>query len=110
MKNKNQLTLKQILKEFDTKYVFEREFSVDYCEGLNMLKHDIKDFITQSIKDALEACRVDKSKEEIDLPYPKEEVYITDWSDYVAGGTAGYNKCTTQYDENVKSFLGEEKV
>lgn len=56
--------------------------------------HEAQDFIKKAIKDALIACRVEN--------YPEEK-------DEVLGNYGvGWSCNTTQYDENVKSYLGEK--
>lgn len=104
MKNK---TLKTILEEFDKNF-----------EKVRWESHtgtgSIKDFISSSIKDALEAVRISD-----DFPFEAKLCQNRNLMDYC--GTCeqawedcscsvrntGYKKAITQYDEKVKKFLGE---
>lgn len=93
-------TLKKISEEFDKNF-----------EKVRWESHtgtgSIKDFIKVSIKDALEAVRVENI-DQVELPNGR----IVDEAKFRLFGKhmmiKGYNQCTTQYDENVKSFLGEK--
>lgn len=83
-------TLQSIIEEY--KIIVENQYE-RYGE---LGPETIKDFLTQSIKDALEACRV-KEKGADGLEMSREYLKVMGW-----------NKATTQYDENIKSFIGEK--
>lgn len=87
-------TLKNVLKQFDKKFPHELKEDVGWKtqKGVYIDARDnIKFFITQSIKDALEACRVEDRET---LFEPHNTLLKTVW-----------NECTTQYDDNVAKFL-----
>jgi hypothetical protein len=92
-------TINDTLKRFDEKFVNKTVKQVDTGNSIELplwknphshQTQDVKDFIVESIKDALEAVRVIRVRAMNDI-YDK-----------------GFDDNTTQYDENVKSFLGEK--
>ena len=58
------------LAEFEEKYNFKTQFEGEHLAGLNMLKKDIKDFLSESIEEALQSQtqdiikKVEEKKEE----------------------------------------------
>jgi len=89
-------TLKTILEEFDKKFIFMKGKEEDLLVAQPGTAPYVRAFITQSIKDALEACRVEE------IPH----IYGEGTLSRIEIG--GWNNAATQYDENVKSFLGEK--
>lgn len=105
-------TLKTILKQFDDSIYHVETIDGNMCEALannedgmcNCEMKDIEMFLVQSIKDALEACRVEKKNCKADnMGCFTKEGYYCDKHDY-------FNQATTQYDENVKLFMGDEEI
>ena len=99
MKN---ISLTETLKRFDEEFKGELNTEHEYYSG-NLRR--AKAFMSRSIKDALEAVRVDKGEHICEGGEPPEgeicgERFYTDT----------WNANTTQYDENVRKYLGEEKV
>lgn len=63
---------------------------------------ELHELFSQSIKDALESCRVEK------LNLPKDPT-LRLANKEIEKHEQSWNMNTTQYDENVKKFLGEEE-
>lgn len=85
--------MKQILDRFDEHWEFG---TADFT--LNDKQQFFKMYLEQSIKDALEACRVERP--------PLDVVKIAqDNNGFYIGTQRGWNLNTTQYDENVAKFL-----
>jgi len=109
-------SLKQILEEFDKWYI---SCGLDPEQDETAAQHvqEGKQLITQSIKDALEACR--NEKQDIDevhnhfKPRVGDSIKLgrrtvepsTSAYDYTGGKVNGWNANTTQYDENCRKFL-----
>lgn len=100
--------LKSILKEFDEEFDHDSPFGKALVlveeNTQRPIAREVKYFITQSIKDALEACRVEKVGQNVIINCVSRDDYKKA-SEYV-----GFNANTTQYDENVNKFLGEEGI
>lgn len=96
-------SLTETLKRFDEilgqdyQIILSQDSSTEITMGSR--NEQIKNQVKESIKDALEACRVGKMNK-------------TDNHSFNQKGFGqrvdGHNQATTQYDENVKSFLGEK--
>lgn len=109
-KEKTPLTLKQTIRKFRNEFYHMIPSKEQKESGevgvLNPHDHEqIEDFITQSIKDALESCRVEE--------YRKNEDKRKLWQKGRFGAKVkwygqGYSDNTTQYDENFAKFMGEE--
>lgn len=104
-------TLQKILEEFDEK--FDHDSPVGKAlvlieeQSQRPIAKELKQFITTSIKDALEACRVkqiagDRETYMQDRKFTYEEIKSVSESMLI---DQGWNANTTQYDDNVKYFL-----
>lgn len=107
-------TLKKILKQFDdlSKPVATYMDKNGAYFPAHVMQDKIHDFLIQSIKDALEACRVEKleggGKQVVgSLGEPFWECVIHGQGKEECS-CDGFNANTTQYDENVKKFIGEK--
>lgn len=103
---KTQLTLKQILEEFDRVWYISYQGSIkDGKYSQNAHRWVMQQKLKQSIKDALESCRVEKKKVPLEAFQEKDIPGIA-----LFDQITGWNANTHLYDEKVKKFMGEEEV
>lgn len=105
------MTLRKTLEKFDKEFNIGKSYESRvyigcYECGAKDVTGKIKDFISTAIKDALEACRVEKEGDYDDLE-SKMMAAERDADRIIENGST-WNANTTQYDENVLKFMGDK--